>query len=116
LTRLPRGSAQTPPREHEAYLSGWSLLFSEHPGARLHIGCLLDDGSYVAGRLRSFSRAAEDVEDRELTLTGPILYRASNGQTTSPLPDVGAAAVSARHLVLLTVSYELPDPATTPPA
>lgn len=104
--RLGRRRAAEPMREHEAYLSGWALLFSENPGTLVHLGCFLDDGSYVAGRLRSYSRAADDVADRELTLTGPIVYRAPEGKAAAPLSDVGAAAISARHLVLLTVSYE----------
>jgi hypothetical protein len=93
-------------REHEAYASAWTLLFSEHPGARIYVGCLLDDGSYVTGRLRTYSRASEDDEDRDLTLTGPISYRGPGDTNAAVLPDVGAAAISARRLTLLTVSYQ----------
>lgn len=92
-------------REHESSVSAWTLLFTAHPGAAVFVGCVLDDGSYVAGRLLSFSRAAEDVADRELTLTGPITYRAPEKTGTSVLPDVGATAISARRIVLLNVSY-----------
>ncbi|TNC26503.1 DUF6338 family protein [Amycolatopsis alkalitolerans] len=94
------------PREHEDSTSGWTQLFTGHPGARIHVGCLLDDGSYVTGRLRGYSRTAEDGRDRDLTLTGPISYRAPRETTSAVLPDVGAAAISARRLTLLTVSYE----------
>ncbi|TVT25255.1 DUF6338 family protein [Amycolatopsis acidiphila] len=93
-------------REHEAYASAWTLLFSEHPGARIHVGCLLDDGSYATGRLRTYSRASEDGQDRDLTLTGPISYRGPGDTDAAVLPDVGAAAVSARRLTLLTVTYQ----------
>lgn len=93
-------------REHEAYASAWTLLFNEHPGARIYVGCLLDDGSYVNGRLRTYSRASEDGQDRDLTLTGPISYRGPDETHAAVLPDVGAAAVSARRLKLLTVSYQ----------
>jgi hypothetical protein len=53
-------------------------------------------------RSRSYSRAAEDVEDRERTLTGPILYHASNGQTTTrlPLPEVALAAAEATAKII----------------
>ncbi|GAA5173301.1 hypothetical protein GCM10023214_55920 [Amycolatopsis dongchuanensis] len=95
-------------REHAARVSAWTMLFTEHPGARIHVGCRLDDGSYVAGRLRTYSRSGDDVPDRDLTLTGPISYRAPGETTTTVLPDVGAAAVSARNLTLLTVTYEVP--------
>lgn len=108
LTRLRRRRVPVPVREHEARVSSWTLLFTEHPDARIHVGCVLDDGSYVSGWLRSFSRAAEDVEDRELTLTAPILYRAPDRNRLSALPDVGAVAISARRLQLLTVSYITP--------
>ncbi|WP_158842035.1 DUF6338 family protein [Saccharothrix deserti] len=97
-------------KEHESGVSAWTLLFTAHPDAKVFVGCVLDDGSYVAGRLLSFSRAAEDVADRELTLTGPITYRAPEKTETSVLPDVGATAISARRIVLLNVSY-LPDDA-----
>ncbi|GHF40411.1 hypothetical protein FHX82_004822 [Amycolatopsis bartoniae] len=95
-------------REHEAHVSGWTRLFSEHPGARIYVGCLLEDGTYVTGRLRTYSRSAEDGQDRDLTLTGPISYRAPGESSLAVLPDVGAAAVSARRLSLLTVTYQAP--------
>lgn len=44
-----------------------------------------------------------------ITLSGPIGYRAPGEHALATLPDVGAAAVSARQLVLLTVSYVLPE-------
>ena len=95
-------------REHQSAVSAWTLLFTAHPDAAVYVGCVLDDGSFVAGRLLSYSRSAEDVADRELTLTGPITYRAPEKTATSVLPDVGATAISARRIVLLTVSY-LPE-------
>lgn len=103
--RLPWLRRRLPHREHEAYLSAWWLLFSEHPDSEVHVGCVLEDGSYVTGRLWSFSRSAEDSQDRELTLVGPIRYRAPRAKEAVLLPGVGAAAVSARRIVLLTVSY-----------
>lgn len=107
--KVPGLRERVPQREHEAYMSAWTLLFNEHRGARIHLGCLLSDGSYLTGRLFSYSRAAEDVEDRELTLCAPIGYRAPGETTLTNLPDVGTAAVSARQLVLLTVSYVAPE-------
>ncbi len=96
--------------EHQAYLSAWWLLFTANPDSRIHVGCLLDDGSYVAGMLRSFNQAGDDVQDRELTLTGPISYRAPGAPQTTELPGVGAAAVNARRLQLIMVSYLTEDP------
>jgi hypothetical protein len=95
--------------EHPAQLSAWWLLFTANPGSRVHLGCLLDDGSYVAGMLRSFNQAGDDVQDRELTLTGPVTYRAPGASQAAELPGVGAVAVSARRLQLVTVSYVIKD-------
>jgi hypothetical protein len=95
--------------EHQAYLSAWWLLFTANPGSRVHVGCLLDDGSYVAGMLRSFNQAGDDVQDRELTLTGPVAYRAPGASQAAELPGVGTAAVSARRLQLIMVSYVTED-------
>lgn len=97
--------------EHEAYLSAWWLLFTANSGSRVHVGCLLDDGSYVAGMLRSFNQAGDDVQDRELTLTGPVTYRPPGASQATELPGVGAVAVSARQLQLLMVSYLTEDAA-----
>jgi hypothetical protein len=92
-------------REHDSRVSAWTLTFTERPGARIHIGCLLDDGSYLTGKLHTFSRSASDGPDRELTLSGPIGYRGASGKPFVTLPDVHVAVVSARRLQLLTVTY-----------
>lgn len=86
-------------------LSGWGLMFSQHPRADVHVGCILDDGSYVAGRLWSYSTLPEDAPDRELTLLPPITYRAPNTDQTVDSSDIGAVTVNARRIVFLTVSY-----------
>ncbi|MFD4637598.1 DUF6338 family protein [Lentzea sp. NPDC058436] len=93
-------------RRNEApFLSAWGRLFTAHPDCRVHVGCHLSDGTYVAGWLLTYSRAAADVADRELTISGPVQYRAAGQETTTELPNVGAMAVSARQLTLLQVSY-----------
>jgi hypothetical protein len=106
-----RGLAKIPlirnvvPTMHPSSVSGWWLLFTEHPDARMHVGCTLDDGSYVAGWLNSYSNVADDSADRDLLLAGPIRYRVSGGEEEKILRNVGAISVSARHIILLTVSY-----------
>jgi hypothetical protein len=92
-------------------VSAWWLLFNKHPGSQLYVGCVLNDGGYVAGWLHSFSNAASDIPDRDLTLTAPIYYRAPGSDDGDELPNVGAVSVSARQLSLLTVSYVKPAPA-----
>jgi len=98
--------------------SSWWLLFHEHPDATIHVGCALDDGSYVSGRLHSYSKAANENGDRELALSGEIFYRAPDDPTGGVLPAVNAVSISARRLVLLTVTYVVPDQpiAAQPPA
>ncbi|GGP77280.1 DUF6338 family protein [Saccharothrix coeruleofusca] len=94
------------------YLSNWWALFTRNPGTRKYVGCVLDDGSYVAGWLKWFSNSADDGPDRELSLTGPIYYRKPNAAEAVELRDVHAVAVSARKIVLLTVSYLRGDDAS----
>ncbi|MFG1608130.1 DUF6338 family protein [Actinoplanes sp. NPDC049265] len=89
--------------------SAWWLLFHEHPESSIHVGCSLDDGTYVAGRLHSYSKAPVENGDRELTLSGEITYRAPDDPEAAILPAVNAVTVSARRLVLLTVTYVEPS-------
>lgn len=86
--------------------SAWWLLFTEHPGHTVYVGCMLTDGGYLAGRLHSFSTLATETRDRELTLRGEIRYRPPKS-TDEPvvLPNVNAASVSAERIQVLTVTY-----------
>ncbi|USX54342.1 DUF6338 family protein [Lentzea sp. HUAS12] len=92
-------------RNEAPFLSAWGRLFTAHPDCRVHVGCHLSDGTYVAGWLLTYSRSAAEVADRELTISGPVQYRAAGQQEAVELPNVGALAVSARQLTLLQVSY-----------
>ncbi|MDW4910774.1 DUF6338 family protein [Streptomyces sp. ADMS] len=109
-------------RRLEPQHSAWWLLFREHRDADVYVGCVLDDGSYLAGLLHSYSRVPSEHGDRELTLRGDISYRPPGDDVTVVLPEVNAAAVSARRLTFLTVSYvpraaDLSEPAAAgPPA
>ncbi len=59
-------------RPHAAGVSAWWLAFNNMPGTKVHLGCILNDGSFVSGWLLSYSNQAEDIIDRDLTLAGPI--------------------------------------------
>ena len=119
-TRLParwQGWRNERARRVRDQQSAWWLLFHEHPESTIHVGCALDDGSYIAGRLHSYSKAPVETGDRELTMSGDIFYRAPDGPDGGILPSVNAVSLSARRIVLLTVTYVLPDPpAGDPPA
>ncbi|GGX13721.1 hypothetical protein GCM10010297_39060 [Streptomyces malachitofuscus] len=103
-------------RRLEPQHSAWWLLFREHPDTDVYVGCVLDDGSYLAGELHSYSRVPTEHGDRELTLRGDISYRPPGDDATVVLPEVNAATVSARRLTFLTVSYipRAEAPAATP--
>ncbi|MFC8201884.1 DUF6338 family protein [Streptomyces sp. NPDC057298] len=101
-------------RSLEPQKSAWWLLFREHPDAVVHLGCVLEDGSYLAGQLHSFSRSPVENGDRELTLRGDISYRAPGDSDAAVLPRVNAVAISARQLVFVTVSYLPADPSSEP--
>ena len=90
---------------HESGVSGWWLLFNEHPDTDVHVGCLLTDGSYLCGWLHSFSNLEADSPDRDLTLAPPIEFRPTGSQQAQEIPGLGAATVAARQIAALFVSY-----------
>ncbi len=101
---VPEASVTTEP--------AWWVLFNAQPASRCYVGCTLDDGTYLAGFLYTYSPDSDETADRELTLTGPIEYRATGSADTAEL-TVGAIAISARKVQYLTVSY-LPVPGAMP--
>lgn len=103
-------------------MSAWWLAFTEVDWDQvdIYLGCTLDDGSYVSGRLFSFSRAEDDSADRDLLLTTPLRVRPRGATLAEEIPRAQLMTVSARHLVTMTVSYVArpvtPRPATPAPA
>lgn len=90
---------------HESTASAWWKLFQQwYPDDAKHIGCILDDGSYVEGRLASFNRSGDDLPDRDLILMSPLKYRPPDSDETSDYP-AGALCVSASRIVVMFVSY-----------
>lgn len=113
LRRVPGLGWLTPPIRGVAFRSAWWRLFEEHPheGHRIYVGCTLEDGSYVAGWLFSHAIDYEETADRDLILSGPVVFRpagAGDGDDVE-LANVGAVVVSARRIVHLFVSY-IPKP------
>jgi len=115
LRRLPSRFSRFRPdpdlRPHAAGVSGWWLAFNNMPGTKVHLGCILNDGSFISGWLLSYSNQAEDISDRDLTLAGPIRFRSVGSEVTLDRPGVGAVVVSARNIALLLVSYVVKAPA-----
>jgi hypothetical protein len=92
-------------RLYQDQQSAWWRLFHDNPGSRIYVGCTVDDGSYVSGFLNSYSKVGTEHADREITLRAPVTYRPSEDSNAVPLDNVGAVALSARHIVLMTVTY-----------
>lgn len=106
LLRLVRLPASAP---HESATSAWWLLFQDKPGRRVHLGCVLDDGSYVSGWLASYNTSINESGDRDLTLAAPIRFRAKGAREATELADTSAVIISARTVALLFVSYQSTD-------
>jgi hypothetical protein len=73
-------------------------------GRRVHVACILDDGSYVEGSLVSFNTSADDAPERELVLGAPIMYRQPGGQEEKEYL-VSGVSVAAQRIVTLFVTY-----------
>lgn len=98
-------------RRYQGQQSAWWRLFHDNPESRIYVGCTLDDGSFVSGFLNSYSKVGAEHADRELTLRAPITYRPSEASDAVQIDNVGAVAISARHVVLMTVTYTTPSTA-----
>jgi hypothetical protein len=90
---------------HDSSASAWWILFEKWQMDRdIHVGCILDDGSFVEGTLGSFSRESDDIQDRDLILAQPICYRPP-GETEADPYEGGAVCVSAARIVTMFVAY-----------
>ena len=98
-------------------MSAWWVAFSTHRlgNVEVHVGCTLDDGSYVTGRLHSYSKQGTDTPDRDLVLRAPISVRAAGSEQAQEIQRAALMAVSARNIVTMTVTY-VRKPAPTVPA
>jgi hypothetical protein len=67
------------------------------------VGVQLDDGSYVQGRMYSFSASSDEDEDRELLLNGPLTMVAKNGKISELAHQF--TVISARHIVRMDVTH-----------
>jgi hypothetical protein len=91
---------------HESTASAWWILFEKwEEGRDIHIGCILDDDSFVEGKLGSFSRESDEGPERDLILVQPIRYRASGDDSDGAPYTCGAVCVSAARIVAIFVTY-----------
>lgn len=112
-SRYLRGLAAPPDPSTQ---SGWWIAFRPglDAGHQVHVGCTLDDGSYVSGRLRSYSQVAEDTADRDLVLRAPIMVRPPGATEAREVPNVTWMTVSARHIITMAVTYVGRVPSSQP--
>jgi hypothetical protein len=112
-SRYLRGLAAPPDPSTQ---SGWWIAFRPglDAGHAVHVGCTLDDGSYVSGRLRSYSQVAEDTADRDLVLRAPIMVRPRGATEAREVPNITWMTISARHIVTMAVTYVGRVPSSQP--
>lgn len=90
---------------HESTTSAWWMLFETWVEDRdVHVGCNLDDGSYVEGRLASFSTEGDETSERAVILSPPILYRPPESHDALP-HEASAVCLSAGKIMTMFVTY-----------
>ena len=112
-SRYLRGLAAPPDPSTQ---SGWWIVFRPglDAGHGVHVGCTLDDGSYVSGRLRSYSQVAEDTADRDLVLRAPIKVRPRGAAEAQEVQNVTWMMISARHIITMALTYVSRAPSSQP--
>lgn len=115
IRRIPGVRRLAPPTNPVTFHSAWWRLFHQHTDCLIHVGCHLDDGSFVSGWLLSYAADYDETGDRELTLSAPVFFRPAGERGGGNLEGVGAVAISARRIVSLLVSYVDGQQATVGP-
>lgn len=87
--------------------SGWGRAFFRHPERQVHLGLRQVDGTYLYGRLLTFSPQIEENDDRSLQLVGPVEIRTPSAKNPEPM-DADVVVVSANAIKTMSVHY-LPD-------
>lgn len=78
-------------------------MYDEEGAGPIFVGASMDDGSYVQGRLYSFSPVPEETQDREILLSAPISLTSKEGLTGRV--DAQFSVISARRIVRLDVKH-----------
>ena len=102
-----RTSIERRQRGQIARESGWGSAFFRYPDHQVHLGLRLMDGTYLYGRLLTFSPQIEENDDRSLQLAGPVEIRTPSAEAPQPM-EAGVVVVSARAIKTMSVHY-LPD-------
>jgi len=89
--------------------SSWWELFHQNTGARIYVGCELQDDTYIAGFLWRYSTEPEETVDREIVLAAPVSHRSPGSTDASTLDNVAAVTIRASQMKYLTVTYMAPE-------
>jgi hypothetical protein len=90
--------------------SAWFRMFHEPTDVQVYVRCWMEDGSAVSGYLGSASPQAEETQDRDLVLVGPIRSQRDRGAEPRPEPSLSAVILSAHRIAKIEVAYL--DPGT----
>ncbi|GAA0478862.1 hypothetical protein Ade02nite_40480 [Paractinoplanes deccanensis] len=89
-----------------AEISGWWRVFDDRrpkDTAKVDVGVLKDDGTYIQGTLVSWTAGGLDYDKRELVLKEPLRYQTTDGKQHS-LP-VDMVVIAGRDIRRLDVKY-----------
>jgi hypothetical protein len=93
------------PERGVRFESAWwrMFMYPKMASKAKRVTCLLSDGSRIQGWLWSFNEEATESADREILLSGPLMFQTPDGVITHE--QKGAISVSARSVLLLQVEY-----------
>jgi hypothetical protein len=89
--------------------SAWSEIFNmyakENPGF-IDVGILVDDGSYLRGRLHNFAVQPDETDNRDIVISAPLELTLP-GKEPCPI-DPQYCIISSRHIVPIDVTHLAP--------
>ncbi|MQA27266.1 MAG: hypothetical protein GEU94_17785 [Micromonosporaceae bacterium] len=88
--------------QHSAW---WQVFeYEQASGTKKRVVARLSDGGAVEGYIWTYSPLSDETGDRELVLTGPLVFRDKDGKEC--VEEKGAAILSARNIQSLHIRYE----------
>jgi hypothetical protein len=91
--------------------SAWWVVFSaddpDTKDATRNVTVHLNNGTVISGNLQSFSRAADEIKDRDLVLQSPLYMQPARSKRNYLLPSA-SMVLSARDIKIIEVEYVRP--------
>ncbi|MFE7036215.1 DUF6338 family protein [Streptomyces sp. NPDC057621] len=88
----------------DRFQTEWEAAFTRVPEAHVMLTLTLEDGWTVSGDLASRTAAADETQDRELTLDAPI-YMQAPGSDEAVEVEADSIIVSARRISTIMINY-----------